>query len=223
MGRFELAILIPTFNEQNTISEIVLKAKAFGSVIVCDDASTDKTVEKAIKSGADICRSKMRVGYEKNLSRGFNYCVEKHFDYVITLDGDGEHNPSIIKEFKYLLANQNVPLILGVRHKPARLFEKVLNSYFKKKFGPKDILCGMKGYDVSEAKSMLPFCKNRLAGTELALMLLLKKVSFKEVNVTGKKRVDRPRFGGILKANLKLLLVLLKIIIFHQSWQKNRG
>ena len=56
MDRSQVAIVIPAFNEEKTISKIVSKARYYGQVIVIDDGSSDKTLEIAKKSGAIVER-----------------------------------------------------------------------------------------------------------------------------------------------------------------------
>ena len=54
MGEYKVAIVIPAFNEENTIVEVVQSVKQYGDVIVVNDASIDGTEERSKNAGAIV-------------------------------------------------------------------------------------------------------------------------------------------------------------------------
>ena len=96
MERSDLAIIIPAFNEEDTISKIVKESLKFGDVIVINDGSTDKTKLIANNSGAIVLDNAKVQGYDKTINRGFDYAFKKEYLYVVTLDADGQHDPKYI-------------------------------------------------------------------------------------------------------------------------------
>ena len=63
MKNKKLLIVLPAFNEERTIFNIVKKVKKYGSVLVVDDCSTDETKKKATLAGAKVLTHKINFGY----------------------------------------------------------------------------------------------------------------------------------------------------------------
>ena len=63
-GRRKIAIVVPAYNEEKTIANVINRAKKFGDIIVGDDCSKDKTSETAKRAGAFVVR------HEKNRGLG---------------------------------------------------------------------------------------------------------------------------------------------------------
>ena len=88
---------IPAFNEEHTISRIVLEAQKFSDkVVVCDDGSTDYTAKIAEGLGADVIRHERNDGYGASIKSLFLRAHELNADVFVTLDADGQHEPNEI-------------------------------------------------------------------------------------------------------------------------------
>ncbi len=148
MDRSRIAILIPAFREAATIGSVVRAAREHAEVIVVDDASPDETGAEAARAGAIVIRNETNLGYDGTLNRAFEEALARGFAYAITMDADGEHDPALVASFKSLLADEGMPLVLGVRPHKQRFAEIVMGLYVRLRFGARDILCGMKGYDL---------------------------------------------------------------------------
>lgn len=122
----KVVMIIPAYNEDKTIADIIKKAKKYGKVVVVDDCSRDKTYDAAKKAGAHIIRHKTNRGLGGALRTGFDYALKTNCDVIITLDADGQHNPENIPKFLEKI-NQGYEFVLGRRD---------LHEYpFIKKFG----------------------------------------------------------------------------------------
>jgi glycosyltransferase involved in cell wall biosynthesis len=85
---------IPAYNEEDTIAKIILLTKKYvDKVIVCDDGSTDLTGEIAVGLSALLIKHTQRKGYGAAVRSLFNKAIKLGADLVVTLDGDGQHNP----------------------------------------------------------------------------------------------------------------------------------
>jgi glycosyltransferase involved in cell wall biosynthesis len=207
-----LAILIPAYREAKTIGPVVATARACGTVIVVDDCSPDDTGLVAAQNGAIVLRNEHNCGYDETLNRAFDEAAARGFAAAVTMDADGEHDPSLLVEFDRLLVKDRIPLVLGYRPRKQRISEIVMGAYIKARFGVEDILCGMKGYDMRLWYENGGFDHTKSIGTELALNSIRRKAPFRQVPVSGTSREDTPRFGPSLRANGRIFAALLRAL-----------
>ena len=73
MSKKKLLIILPAFNEENTIFRIVKKLKKYGIVLVIDDCSSDKTGKNALLAGAKVIYHKKNFGYETSINTGIKF------------------------------------------------------------------------------------------------------------------------------------------------------
>jgi glycosyltransferase involved in cell wall biosynthesis len=111
----KILVLIPAFNEHEHIASVVSKALALLPVLVVDDGSADETSTLARESGAIVLRQEPNQGKGAAMERGFEYALENDFEAVITLDGDGQHNPAEIPDFVAEYEQNQSDLIIGER------------------------------------------------------------------------------------------------------------
>jgi glycosyltransferase involved in cell wall biosynthesis len=111
----DLLIVIPVHNEAGTVADVVRGALRHGDVLVVDDASSDGAGAVAVAAGADVLRLDRRSGKGEALRRGLAEAVARGADRVITMDGDGQHDPADIPQL--LSAAEQAPdaLIIGGR------------------------------------------------------------------------------------------------------------
>ena len=94
-------IIIPAYNERFRLAGILdeLKSKNF-SILVVDDGSIDNTYEVARKKANFVIRNEKNLGKGRSLKRGIDYLLkETDFDYLVTMDADGQHSPSDLNKF----------------------------------------------------------------------------------------------------------------------------
>jgi glycosyltransferase involved in cell wall biosynthesis len=111
--------IIPCFNEEHAIGSVILKAKRYvDEVVVVDDGSSDNTKEVARLAGATVLSHTQNLGKSAGVKTGFQYALDNDFDYVITLDGDGQHNadeiPSLLGNLR--IAGDPADICIGIRH-----------------------------------------------------------------------------------------------------------
>jgi len=98
----EIAVLIPAHNEEKTIGELVSELKKrFGTVVVVDDGSSDRTGIIATENGATVLRHPVCMGKGEALKTGFRYILENlgGISAVLTMDGDGQHKVKDVENF----------------------------------------------------------------------------------------------------------------------------
>ncbi|ASJ01317.1 glycosyltransferase family 2 protein [Thermococcus gorgonarius] len=108
-------IIIPAYNEELTIGSVVTLARKYGDVLVVDDGSKDRTSEIARESGAVVIRHEVNGGKGKALRTGFEYAFSNGYDFVVTIDADGQHDPDEIPALLEPLLRGEADLVIGSR------------------------------------------------------------------------------------------------------------
>jgi glycosyltransferase involved in cell wall biosynthesis len=123
------AIIIPAYNEEKTISNVIKNAKPYGTVIVVDDCSRDGTSQIARKSGAIVLRHEKNRGLGGALRTGFDAALKRGFDIIITIDADGQHRSEEIPKFVEKI-NEGYDFVLGRRDLHRYPFIKKFGNFF---------------------------------------------------------------------------------------------
>ena len=86
-------VVIPLFNEESVIGDVVAGLRPHFSRIVCvDDGSTDDSVARAGRAGADVVRHPINLGQGAALQTGIEYALaHESCSYIVTFDADGQH------------------------------------------------------------------------------------------------------------------------------------
>lgn len=102
------AIVIPAYNEARTIRGIAERSlRQCALVIVVDDGSTDGTSAALEGLGVQLLRHDRNEGKAASLWDGFQHALARNVDAVVTLDGDGQHQPEDVS--RMLLAAGDHP------------------------------------------------------------------------------------------------------------------
>lgn len=112
----KFAVVIPAYNEANTLEPLLdTILEQTDTVIVVNDASSDDTSSVAREKPVVLIEHAQNRGKAAALMTGFLKARDMHLDFVISLDGDGQHDPADIP--KFLAARQRYPnhLIVGAR------------------------------------------------------------------------------------------------------------
>jgi glycosyltransferase involved in cell wall biosynthesis len=210
--RSDLIIIIPAFNEQETISSVVKLACTYGDVIVVDDGSIDDTGKFSRNSGAVVISKITNEGYDLALDSGFKSIKNNEkYKIIITIDSDGQHPIEMIPDFIKKI-EKGYSVVGGSRDVKGRFSERLFGCYSNFKYGIEDPLCGMKAYDATKVNASLWGGFKGSIGTSL-LFNLVKEGSYCEIKIPISKRMDSPRFGGGFSANIKIIKALYLIII----------
>jgi glycosyltransferase involved in cell wall biosynthesis len=111
-----ICAVIPAFNDETTISEVVEKTRReIDHILVVDDGSADETARFAQNAGADVISVSKNRGKGNALRIGFRYALANNFDAIITLDSDLQHDPSEIPKFIKYHETSGSKIVIGAR------------------------------------------------------------------------------------------------------------
>jgi glycosyltransferase involved in cell wall biosynthesis len=194
--------LIPAYNEEKTISEVVKKVKRTGFLpIVIDDNSTDRTFELAKKSGAVAIQQGSTTGKGEAIKAGINYVFEKMPDVenFIFIDADMQYDPEDAAALLEPLKNKDADLVMGFRDWSTVPFRHRLGNFvwctsFNVLFGTnlKDTNCGF----MSMSKDAAKILKSALYGGYI---------------------IENAILSRAVKSNLKIGQVPVKVTYNHKS------
>ena len=153
--------VIPAFNEQKTIAKVVSDSKRFvDDVIVVDDGSTDETFGEAQE--AHVVRHQVKRGKGGALRTGFAEALRKGAEIIVTLDGDGQHDPQEIPRIVQPVLDERADLVVGRRQRSLMCFLRRLSNMLCSRilswFGVRlyDTQCGFRAYS---RKTVLPLLR----------------------------------------------------------------
>jgi glycosyltransferase involved in cell wall biosynthesis len=109
------AIVIPVFDEAATVGRVVAAARVHGVVFVVDDGSRDGSAAVAAKAGAEVLRHSRRLGKAQALLTGIAAARRHGATMVVTLDGDGQHDPQAIPALLQAAGGARRTVVVGNR------------------------------------------------------------------------------------------------------------
>ncbi|MGN6543922.1 MAG: glycosyltransferase family 2 protein [Aureliella sp.] len=158
---------LPVYNEASTVAGVLKEVFEYAdNVLAVNDGSTDGTAEELKKlPELRVVTHEQNRGYGAALVSAFHYAIEHEFEYLVTLDCDGQHQPKRIPRF--IAACQNADIVSGSRYlkkypgdsePPAqRLFiNRQITRQINQRLGLclTDAFCGFKAYRVSALKAL---------------------------------------------------------------------
>jgi len=119
MNYKKLIIIIPAFNEEKTISDVIKRIPVIHNlkqeIIVIDDGSTDTTALRAKKAGAHVISNKTNQGLGFCLKEGLIAALKNRADIIVNIDADGQYDPGRIPDLINPILMENVDLVIGNR------------------------------------------------------------------------------------------------------------
>jgi len=186
-------VVIPTFNESKTISFIVKEIKKRNlDVLIIDDGSRDGTDRLASEAGAKVITHQRNMGKGLSLRSGFQKVISQDYDFIITMDGDGQHRPADIANFIQHYSQNKTEVIVGNRmNKPKNMpfhrwitnktMSMVISSVCKT-YIP-DTQCGFRLIKTSVLREMVFSTSNYEIESELLIEVAKKKYRIDSVPI----------------------------------------
>ena len=188
-------VCIPAYNEEIKIKDVIKKALLHADeVVVCDDGSSDNTAALAKKAGATVVSHKTNQGYGAAISTLFDYCRKNNAEIMVTLDGDGQHNPDQIPDLINVIIKHNVDVVIGSRslkddkNLPSyrktgiKIITSTINSATNLKVT--DSQSGFRAYSKTAIDLIRPTESGMSVSTEILLKISNNGLSIAEVPIT---------------------------------------
>jgi hypothetical protein len=113
-----LMIIVPALNEEGAVGNVVRSIREVVPdvpILVIDDFSGDSTACLAKAAGADVVRLPIHLGVGGCVQTGYKLAYELGFDYVIRVDGDGQHEARDIPRIWQALVDTDADVVIGSR------------------------------------------------------------------------------------------------------------
>jgi glycosyltransferase involved in cell wall biosynthesis len=205
--------VIPALNEAGTIAGVVRSLSPYvDSVVVVDDGSTDGTAEQAESAGASVVGNDSNVGYDASVSRGMAYAFSAGANVVVTIDADGQHNPSDIPRLLQLIESGEADIVVGNREVKPRFSEYLFSALARLRVGIGDPICGLKAVSRNAYESVGYFDRIGSIGSQIVFDANRGGLRVRELSIQVADRADEPRFGRTLSANAKIARGFCKVL-----------
>jgi glycosyltransferase involved in cell wall biosynthesis len=111
----KITLILPAYNEEISIGSVILIAKNYADhIIVVDDGSSDRTASIARKAGVEVIVHEKNTGKGGALKTGF--AAAEGADIIVTMDSDGQHNPSEIPKLVAPILTGEADMVNGSRY-----------------------------------------------------------------------------------------------------------
>jgi len=110
--------IVPAYNEEASVGFVVRELHEHApdfDVVVVDDGSTDATGRVAREAGAAVLRMPFNLGIGGTVQAGYQYALEREYDYAVQVDGDGQHEAREVATLLAHLRSADVDLVTGSR------------------------------------------------------------------------------------------------------------
>ena len=222
MRRHEVAIIVPCYNEKETILKVYKRIKKYGKILIVDDCSIDGTKKILLNKKIKFLKNKKNIGYEASIISGMKHVLKnwKKVKFIITIDADDELlSQSVPLLLKNLLKN-NFDIIVGSRNKLNRISEYFLKLIFNLKFDVKDPISGLKIYRTNVIKKIFNLISKNFYLVDILIISYYKNFSIGSFNIFVNKRRGKPRVGNNLHVNMKIFNIIFNSI-FSQKFKNN--
>ena len=207
-NRMKLIVLIPAFNEEKTISQVIRNIPEHidnideMKILVVNDGSTDNTAKTAEEAGAFVVSHSRNRGLGIAFATGIKESLKEGADIIVNIDADGQFNPQDIPKLIEPILKDQADMVTASRFRNKDLtsgmsklkkwgnkgFTGLINILTRKHFT--DTQCGFRAYSREAALHLNLFGKFTYT-QEVFLDLVNKGIRIKEVAVPVKYYKER--------------------------------
>jgi len=109
-------IIIPAYNEENSILQVVNEIKNSYDYVIINDASTDGTAEICEENNLNVINLSNNLGIGGAMQTGLKYALSNDYDFCVQFDGDGQHFANEIPKLIKKIVDEDDDLVIGSRY-----------------------------------------------------------------------------------------------------------
>jgi hypothetical protein len=200
-----LLVIIPAFNEEGAIGAVVREIREIVPdvpILVVDDCSVDATAATARGAGARVMSLPHHLGLGGAVQAGYRLAFELGYNYVIRIDGDGQHDPRYIPAIYDALRSSPCEVVIGSRFtdgsfEPSSFLRGVGIRFFRLVLRPilgKSVHDPTSGFVGVNRAALQVFSKSfPLEYPEIETLVVLQRKAFRFVEIPCRMR---PRLAG---------------------------
>ena len=182
----KVGVVIPAYNVGDKLEGVLSKVLTYVSasnVYVVNDGSTDSTAEIATEQKGVLFQHVQNKGKGEALKTGFKLALADGCEGIITLDGDGQHDPELVPRFIRTMETTKSDVVLGIRRFELgrmpldRIFSNVVSSWVVSLFVRRrirDSQCGYRLYGAHVLKGIAVVSRHYEVETELLIKIVRK-------------------------------------------------
>ena len=218
MDKTEVSIIIPAYNEAQTIGDIVSRIRALYpdfEIIVVNDGSTDDTAVIAEEAGATVYSHPYNIGNGAAIKSGIRAASG---DILVFMDADFQHNP---EDIETMLNNfPEYDMVVGARSNKDQtslgraIGNKIYNwlASYVAKFEVQDLTSGFRAIKADVAKQFIYLLPNSYSyPATLTLAVLRTGRALKYIPITVKFRRAGKSNINIFKDGVRFFMIIVKI------------
>ena len=213
-----VSVIIPTYNEGESIGAVVSRVRAIGpdfQILVIDDGSTDNTTDAARAAGAEVYRHPYNIGNGAAIKSGIRKAAG---EILVFMDGDGQHDPMDIPRLL-----EHIPphdLVVGARSfkDQASLGRAFGNAVYNRfagyvaKFPIKDLTSGFRAIKAPVARSLIYILPNTYSyPTTMTLAVLRTGLSLKYLPIRTRQRHKGKSNISMVKDGVRFFMIITRI------------
>jgi hypothetical protein len=178
-------VVIPALDEAGCIGAVISQAKAQGGVdvLVVDDGSSDDTMAIAMLKGAIVLRAPLWQGAWGAIQTGMRYAVRHGYSAVVTMDGDGQHEPDYLQSLRE--AGRSADVVIAACTDRGDRKRRWAWAYFKFLTGLTldDLTSGFRYYNARAFSLLAGEEATLLDYQDVGVLLLLRRANLKIVEI----------------------------------------
>lgn len=194
-----IALIVPMFNESASISQVLndLANNPDVDVYVVDDASSDNSKALVQQAGVVVLPLAVNLGAWNAIQTGMRYALRKNYQWIMTMDADGQHPVSEIPKLILASVSELKPdVVIGACASRGSKLRKFAWRFFRRLTGVgiEDLTSGFRLYNKKAVEKLVSKKGTLLDYQDVGVLLILQQAQLKVMEV----QVDmEPRkFGG---------------------------
>jgi len=219
-------IIIPAYNEEKTIEKVVKSSLRYSDVLVVDDGSSDRTCDLSMKAGCLVKRHEKNRGKGAAIKTGIKFALNKGYEAMVMLDGDGQHDPQFIP--KLISKLDDADMIISSRFLEGTPQQMVLQRRLSNRFTTSllkyttsyhitDSQCGFRAFSHDSASVFIniPYDDYEFE-SEMLYQAALNNLTVKEISIPSSYKGEKSYITWF--KILKYVYYILKLLL--RNWKR---